>query len=197
MTGVAKLLDLVWVGNWGDGERSAEIMEFLVNPVRAAGLRARIYGVRYPEDALRTLRAARIDYAGWIANFKVPAAFAEARATVHVPRRFYRDELPGIPTIRVFEALACGIPLVTAPWEDEEGLFTPGRDFLVARNADEMGRHLRCLLQDSSLARELIEHGRRTLLSRHTCGHRVEELLAIGRQVGCTPLPPMNESVAA
>ena len=43
--------------------------------------------------------------------------------TVHVPRRPYVDALPGIPTIRVFEALACGIPLVSAPWRDEEGLF--------------------------------------------------------------------------
>ena len=36
--------------------------------------------------------------------------------------------LPGIPTIRVFEALACGIPLVSAPWQDEEGLFRPGEE---------------------------------------------------------------------
>ena len=189
--GVPKSLDLVWVGNWGDGERNAEIMEFLVDPVREAGLRARVYGVRYPEDALRTLCGAHIDYAGWIANFEVPAAFAEARATVHVPRRFYRHELPGIPTIRVFEALACGIPLVSAPWEDEEGLFTPGRDFLVARDGHEMGRHLHRLRSDPVFARELAAHGYRTLVRRHTCAHRVDELLAIGRQLGCAPRPPM------
>jgi hypothetical protein len=33
---------------------------------------------------------------------------------------------PGIPTIRVFEALACGVPLICAPWRDEENLFPPG-----------------------------------------------------------------------
>ncbi|HEU5022823.1 MAG TPA: glycosyltransferase, partial [Bryobacteraceae bacterium] len=38
--------DLVWIGNWGDGERSAEIREFLIEPVRALRLRARVYGVR-------------------------------------------------------------------------------------------------------------------------------------------------------
>jgi spore maturation protein CgeB len=43
--------------------------------------------------------------------------------------------LPGIPTIRVFEALACGIPLVSAPWDDSEHLFRPGEDFLVAATA--------------------------------------------------------------
>ena len=37
------------------------------------------------------------------------------KATVHVPRRPYVKALPGIPTIRVFEALACGIPLDLFP----------------------------------------------------------------------------------
>lgn len=52
--------------------------------------------------------------------------FAQFKVTIHVPRRPYTQALPGIPTIRLFEALACGIPLIGAPWDDVEGLFTPG-----------------------------------------------------------------------
>ena len=53
-------------------------------------------------------------------NASAPEVFARHLATVHVPRRFYvTEQLPGIPTIRVFEALACGIPLVCAPWRDD------------------------------------------------------------------------------
>jgi spore maturation protein CgeB len=48
----AKSGDLVWIGNWGDGERTAELDEFLIGPVRDLKLRAQIYGVRYPETAL-------------------------------------------------------------------------------------------------------------------------------------------------
>jgi hypothetical protein len=55
-------------------------------------------------------------YRGWLPNARAPEVFARHLATVHVPRRFYVTMLPGIPTIRVFEALACGIPLVSAPW---------------------------------------------------------------------------------
>jgi spore maturation protein CgeB len=51
--------------------------------------------------------------------------------------------LPGIPTIRVFEAFACGLPLVCAAWEDAEGLFTPGEDYLVAHDGREMTRQMR------------------------------------------------------
>src|SRR5579883_770596 len=184
MPGLEKPLDLVWVGNWGDGERSRELMEFLIDPVRDLGLRARIYGVRYPAEATRALAEAGIEYGGWVANFRVPALFACSRLTVHVPRRFYREQLPGIPTIRIFEALACRMPLVTAPWEDSEKLFTPGRDYLVARDGGEMRQHLRRLLEDPGLAEDIAEHGYRTVLRRHTCAHRVQELLGICRELG-------------
>ena len=87
--------------------------------------------------------------------------------------------LPGIPTIRPFEALACGIPLLCSPWNDTESLFTPGRDFLVARHGAEMQGLLKALLEDEAMAHELAGHGRQTILRQHTCAHRVDELLAI------------------
>ncbi|HXH13015.1 MAG TPA: glycosyltransferase [Alphaproteobacteria bacterium] len=177
--GVERDGDLVWIGNWGDDERTAELAEFVFKPVQALGLRARVYGVRYPAQACAILKEAGIEYAGWLANYEVPCVFARFAVTVHVPRRPYAQSLPGIPTIRLFEALACGIPLVCAPWDDAEGLFIPGKDFLVARHGAEMQRHLQVLLADQAMARELAEHGRQTILSRHTCAHRVDELLAI------------------
>ncbi|CAM3593669.1 glycosyltransferase [Corallococcus sp. ZKHCc1 1396] len=176
--------DLVWIGNWGDDERTQELHEFLLEPVRTLGLTARVHGVRYPAPALRALWDAGIEYAGWLPNHRVPLAFAQARVTVHVPRRPYATRLPGIPTIRPFEALACGIPLVSAPWADAEGLFTPGRDFLVAPDGASMRRHLTALLADASMRRAFAEAGLRTVLERHTCAHRVEELLGICRELG-------------
>jgi spore maturation protein CgeB len=176
-------LDLVWVGNWGDDERAHELQEFLIDPARALSLRARVYGVRYPQQALARLAAAGIEYAGWVANFRVPRIFAQARATVHVPRRFYRECLPGIPTIRVFEALACAIPLVTAPWDDCEGLFEPGKDYLVARDGAQMRAHLQSLCADRGYADSLARHGLQTIRTRHTCAHRVRELLSICQEL--------------
>lgn len=171
--------DLVWIGNWGDDERAAELNEFLLEPVRHLGLRALIHGVRYPEHALAALDQARIDYRGWLANFDVPETFARFRMTVHVPRRPYASALPGIPTIRPFEAMACGIPLVSAPWDDVENLFRTGTDYLTARNGREMQQQLSALLNDPQMAAEVAANGRETILARHTCAHRVDELLAI------------------
>jgi spore maturation protein CgeB len=187
--------DLVWVGNWGDNERTAELHEFLLGPVQRLGLKARIYGVRYPQEALNALREARIEYAGWLPNYRAPEVFAHYRATVHVPRRPYVQALPGIPTIRVFEALACGIPLVSAPWDDAEGLFTPGEDFLVAQDGAAMEKHLRALMNEPALGLQLASHGLQTIQARHTCAHRVDELMQICREIGISEPEVANSSL--
>ena len=178
---------LVWIGNWGDGERAEALETFLLEPARAAGLPLDIHGVRYPEAALATLRRFGARYHGWLANAAAPEVFARHLATVHVPRRFYVESLPGIPTIRVFEALACGIPLVCAPWNDSEGLFRPGRDYLVAGNGEVMTRHLAALAADPDWRSSLARSGLETILARHTCAHRVDELLAIVAELAPAP----------
>ena len=169
---------LVWIGNWGDDERSTELESFLFRPAETAGLPLTIHGVRYPEAALATLARYGVRYRGWLPNAAAPTTFARYLATAHVPRRFYVTTLPGIPTIRVFEALACGIPLVSAPWSDSEGLFRVGDDFLMARDEAGMTAHLRAVAHDADLRAALAASGLATIRARHTCAHRVDELLA-------------------
>jgi spore maturation protein CgeB len=177
--GTEKEFDLVWIGNWGDDERRQELSDFLVNPIRENNFVSSIYGVRYPPEIREELSKTRIEYQGWIPNFRVPEVFARARLTVHVPRAPYSRDLRGIPTIRIFEALACGIPLVSAPWEDSENLFESGKDFTVAKNGSEMTAKLRQLIAEPELAHAIAQHGLQTLLSKHTCNHRADELLKI------------------
>ena len=190
LPGVAKDRDLVWIGNWGDNERTREIDDFLIEPARWLGLRTAVHGVRYPPDALARLSWANIRYGGWIANADVPSAFARSRMTVHIPRRPYVESLPGIPTIRLFEALACGIPLISAPWDDCEGLFRPGRDFFYARTRQEMQRLMAALACDDDMVAELAASGLETIHNAHTCRHRVAQLLSIVAELQATPSPP-------
>jgi spore maturation protein CgeB len=91
--------------------------------------------------------------------------------------------LPGIPTIRVFEALACGIPLVSAPWDDCEGLFRIGEDLLMVRDRAEMTRTLTQLNNEPELRASLVRSGLETIHARHTCGHRADELIGIVEQL--------------
>ena len=170
---------LVWIGNWGDGERTREIEQYLLEPARDTELPLDIYGVRYPDEARSMLDRYGARYHGWTANARAPELFAQHLATVHVPRRYYATILPGIPTIRMFEALACGIPLVSAPWDDAEGLFREGQDFLMVRNAAEMADAMRALRDEPELRAALVASGLETIRIRHTCAHRVDELLSI------------------
>jgi spore maturation protein CgeB len=116
---------------------------------------------------------------GWIANAAVPEVFARHRFTVHVPRRYYTQMLPGIPTIRVFESLACGLPLISAPWDDCENLFRPGIDYLVAETGEAMESHMRALSHEPALAESLAASGLSRILSHHSCDIRARELLGI------------------
>jgi spore maturation protein CgeB len=168
---------LVWIGNWGDNERSEELVEFLLQPAQWANIPLDIYGVRYPAEAKDMLWRYGARYHGWVANAAAPELFARHMATVHVPRRFYREALPGIPTIRVFEALACGIPLVSAPWEDSEHLFRVGEDFLMVHKGEDMIAALTQLKKDPDLRQSLAKSGLETIRARHTCAHRARELM--------------------
>ena len=190
---IPRTLDLVWIGNWGDDERTAELQEFLVQPVKDLRLNAEVYGVRYPAEAIAALESAGIRYRGWLPNYKVPKVFASARVTLHIPRRPYVKELTGIPTIRPFEALACGIPLICSPWHDTEHLFTPGKDFLIAHNGSEMTELIQKVLSEPTFAEELTINGLTTVRQRHTCAHRVDELLEIYAEL----LTETRELVAA
>jgi len=177
-------LGVVWIGNWRDGEQDPDLEEFFIGPVRRLRLRAAVHGVGWPAAARGALTAAGIEYHGWLANVQVPQVFADTRCTIHVPRRPQARDLPGVPSIRIFEALACGIPLVSAPWDDVDGLFRPGQDYLVARDGAEMDHHLTDLLGDPGYARAIAANGLERIQARHTCAHRVDELLAILADLG-------------
>jgi spore maturation protein CgeB len=177
--------DVIWVGNWGDEERSRELDEFLVRPASALKwARFVVHGVRYPDEARARLSQAGVEFRGYLPNLRAPQAYAASRVTLHVPRRQYANGLSGIPTIRVFEAMACGIPLLCSPWVDCEGLFRPGEDYLVADSGPAMAAMLDSLLHDDAARAQIAAHALHTIRSRHTCAHRAQQLLDICQELG-------------
>lgn len=104
--------------------------------------------------------------------------------------------LPGIPTIRTFEALACGIPLICSPW-DAQDLFTPGKDYLVAEDGDKMKKLFRKIINEPQFAKELANHGKETILKCHTCAHRVDELMGFCNEIGIETVNTKNIFAAA
>jgi spore maturation protein CgeB len=170
---------IIWIGNWGDGERSAELYNYLIMSAHELKLTCTMYGVRYPASALDILQKYGINYGGYISNCDVPYAFGKHILTVHIQRNPYLEALKGIPTIRVFEALACGIPLLCYDWDDYEQLFTKEQDYLTFNNPDDLKRKISLLMNEPGYARQLAENGIRTIRERHTCKHRTDQLIGI------------------
>jgi spore maturation protein CgeB len=182
---LAKRNDVVWIGNWGDEERTRELEEFLIEPAAALPERKfTVYGVRYPDHGLRKLAAAGIEYRGYLPNLSSPEVYSRSKIALHVPRRQYTNGLSGIPTIRVFEALACGVPLLCSPWTDVEGLFRPGEDYAVAPDGVTMKDMVERLLNDDAARLRMSNSGLARITARHTCQHRAEQLLEICGELG-------------
>ncbi len=171
--------DLVWIGNWGDDDRTNELEEYLFQPVRDLGLKAIVYGVRYPKKALQKLADEGIEYGGYLPNYLVPKVFSENKITLHLPRKHFENQLPCIPTIQPFEALACGIPMVSAPWHDTENLFRVGQDFRMANDGNQMTEEIQHILEDQTYASVLARNGLETIWQKHTCKIRLSELKQI------------------
>lgn len=183
--------DVIWIGNWGDDERSEELRQYLLRPVSELGLKGKINGVRYPEKVIEELSTCGIEYHNWLPNYRVPEEFAKYKFTVHIPRKPYRTTLRGIPTIRPFEAMACGIPLISVAWQDHEALFRPGEDLLFVSDEDEMKQKMKLLSKDKEMREEIARNGLETIMKKHSCVQRVGELMAI-----CEELEILNREPA-
>ena len=176
--------DVNWVGNWGDEERTRELQEFLIAPLSTLKQTRRgVYGVRYPAEGRTQLKEAGIDYRGYLPNLSAPEVYAQSVLTLHIPRRCYSNGLSGVPTIRMFEALACGIPLVCSPWTDTEGLFRINQDYICVPDGRSMQSEILHLLKDESARKQLASQGVDTVRQRHTCAHRARQFVEICQEL--------------
>jgi spore maturation protein CgeB len=180
--------DLVWIGDWGEGARRRELRDFLLCPARSARMHGHLYGDGYPASARLRIRLSGLHYCGPKPSDRAAELFARHRLTVHLPPGGGEGGPPDAPSGSFFEALACGIPLISAPWDDAEGLFRPEQDYLIARDCAEMREAMQAILEFPEFAAQLRESGLETIRARHTCAHRAEELLAIDAELRGTTL---------
>jgi spore maturation protein CgeB len=134
-----------------------------------------------------------------VAGAQYPATLAWPENIEHVEhigprhhRRFYNQqrytlnltradmiEAGWSPSVRLFEAAACGTPIISDDWPGLDSLFVRDREILIARDRRDVLRWLRELPEDCR--REIGAAGRRRVLAEHTADHRVE---ALERYVG-------------
>lgn len=161
--------DLSYLGTYA-ADRQAALEALLVEPARQLPQRSfLIGGAQYPADFPWT---ANIRFVRHMSPAEHPAFFSSSRLTLSVTRRAMADN-GWCPSGRLFEAAACGTPVLSDAWEGLEQFFVPGHEILVARTTQEAVAALE--LSDAELAR-IATRARERTLAEHSSDRRAEEL---------------------
>jgi spore maturation protein CgeB len=160
--------DLSYLGTYAE-DRQAALQELLIEPAhRLPDRRFLIGGAQYPEHFPWT---PNIFFVRHLPPIEHPAFFSSSRTTLNITRRAMAD-MGWCPSGRLFEAAACGTPLLSDWWEGLDAFFAPADEILVARSADEAIGALS--LSDAELER-IAARARERVLTEHTADRRAEE----------------------
>jgi spore maturation protein CgeB len=165
-----KRWDLSYLGTYS-ADRQPALERLLLEPARRAPqLRFVVAGPQYPATIDWPPNVERIEH--------VPPAdharfYADSRFTLNVTRR---DMIAAgySPSVRLFEAAACGTPIISDVWDGIDAIFAPDREIRLARDSADV---LETLLEwPAGRTRGLAMAARRRVLSAHTAAHRAREL---------------------
>jgi spore maturation protein CgeB len=170
--------DFSYLGTYAADRQSALERLFLVPAQRLPAKRLVLAGAQYPQDFPWS---DNIYFVRHLAPNEHPTFFSSSRLTLNVTRSTMAA-MGWCPSGRLFEAAACGTPLVTDWWEGLDEFFTPGEQIIVAENSDDAVAALE--LSDAELAR-ISRAARERTLSEHTApvrANELEQLLASARE---------------
>jgi spore maturation protein CgeB len=160
---------LSYLGTYA-ADRQAALQSLFIEPARLRpGLTFLIGGAQYPADFPWT---DNIRFVRHMPPPEHPAFYSSSRLTLSVTRKAMAEN-GWCPSGRLFEAAACGTPLVSDWWDGLDAFFTPGREILVARDTSDTLAALD--LDDAALAR-IARDARDRVLAEHTSEHRAAEL---------------------
>jgi spore maturation protein CgeB len=176
--------DLSYLGTYA-ADRQAMLERLLVAPARARpSRRFVIAGAQYPRDFPWT---DNIHFLRHLPPAEHPAFFSSARLTLNVTRRDMAA-LGWCPSGRLFEAAACGTPVLTDAWEGLDAFYQPGEEILVAH---DMPMALAALDMDEAERRRIARRARERTLAEHTGAHRAAQLVE-AIEAARAPAPAME-----
>jgi spore maturation protein CgeB len=163
--------ELSYLGTYADDRQRALETLFIEPARRAKNLRFLIGGSKYPETFPWT---ENIFFVQHIRPASHPAFYCSSRITLNITRRAMA-QMGYCPSGRLFEAAACGVPILSDYWEGLDQFFTPGKEIFVGRDARDTLEALS--LSDDELNR-IGSMARERSLEEHTAERRAGELEA-------------------
>lgn len=170
--------DLGYLGTYSD-DRQPSLESLMLEPARGMpDARFMVAGPLYPESIEWPPNVEREIH---LSPREHPAFYAEQRFTLNITRDLMK-RAGYSPSVRLFEAGACGTPIISDWWAGIESLFEPGKEILISRGPEDTMRYLRDLSDAARL--RIGEAARRRILAEHTPGQRavqVEQYVAEAR----------------
>lgn len=172
--------DLGYLGTYSD-DRQPVLERLLLEPAaRLPEARFAVAGPQYPEAIEWPANVERIEH---VAPAEHPAFYAGQRFTLNVTRAEMR-EAGWSPSVRLFEAAACGVPVISDRWEGLDQLFEPDKEILIADGPENVLDFLGDVGEDER--RQIGERARQRVLAEHSAARRCEQLeeAVVGAMVG-------------
>jgi spore maturation protein CgeB len=161
--------DLGYLGTYS-ADRQPAVNHLLIEPARALPERAFVVaGPQYPLDLHWPANVARHEH---VPPHRHPAFYNSLRFALNITRA---DMVAAgwSPSVRLFEAAACGVPIISDAWLGLENVLVPDREILIAESAADV---VRCLRDVGPQERaKIATAARERVLSAHTADHRARE----------------------
>jgi spore maturation protein CgeB len=163
---------LGYLGTYSD-DRQPSLERLLLAPaMMLADHQFVVAGSRYPEHLVWPDNVSRIEH---LSQHQHPPFYSRQRFTLNLTRADMRA-LGFSPSVRLFEAAACGTPVISDRWPGIETIFEPGTEILLVSDAREVSQILRDIPEERRLA--IADKARRRILADHTPDHRARQLEA-------------------
>jgi spore maturation protein CgeB len=169
--------DLSYLGTYSDDRQEGLNMMFIEAARSAPDKRFVLGGSMYPPDFPWL---PNIYYFAHVAPYKHPAFYSSSRLTLNVTRG-PMAQMGYCASGRLFEAAACGTPILTDTWQGLDAFFTPGEEVIVVRSTEEV---LDAMAMPDEELQRIGNAGRERALSCHTAAHRAIELETLLEQRG-------------
>ena len=161
--------DLGYLGTYSE-DRQPTLDRLLLEPARQLPTkRFVVAGSQYPENIDWPANVAHIDH---LPPSQHRTFYNAQRFTLNVTRA---DMVRAgyAPSVRLFEAAACGVPIISDTWPGLETFFTPGEEIVLARTSEEVLKYLEL---SEVVRREIGARARSRVLREHTAARRAQEL---------------------
>ena len=169
--------DLGYMGTYSE-DRQPWLENLLMEPSRLMPERDFVVaGPNYPAETVWPENVHRIEH---LPPSEHCAFYNSQTFTLNLTRRNMK-EAGYAPSVRLFEAAACGVAVISDRWEGLDSFFRPGHEILLAESTEDVAGYLRNVSQPE--ARAIGDRARQRILTKHTAAHRARELVAYAREL--------------